>query len=252
MIDNKVEENKVYCTKDYSIFSFLNANRKLNVRNYSKLINSMKKEQLKIPIIVNEKFQIIDGQHRFTADKELHLPVYYIVIKGYGIEQVKRANMVSSNWTKNDFLVSHIESGSEIYAGFKEIVDTYSVNITDCISLFAYIQNKNNSIAGKLFDNGEFTLDGKEKVVKMLEALEDFSFFKEYKSKSFFRAFMRLYFNPDYKHGEMKKRLKHRSGYLVKKGSYGEYLELLTKQIYSFGAIKKPLFYDNSTKKFYK
>ena len=79
-------ENVVFSTTKYDMFSFLDANRKLNVRNYSKLINSMKEEQLKIPIIVNEKFQIIDGQHRFTAEKELGLPVYYMVQKGYGIE----------------------------------------------------------------------------------------------------------------------------------------------------------------------
>ena len=244
-------ENVVFSTTKYDMFSFLDANRKLNVRNYSKLINSMKEKQLIIPIIVNEKMQIIDGQHRFTAEKELGLPVYYMIQKGYGIEEVKRANMVSSNWTKEDFMLSHIQTGIDEYVEFKEILDTYGINIADAIALFAFVQNKNQTLAGKIFDNGSFSLAGKDKAIEFLEALEDFSFFKEYKSKSFFSAFMKLYFNPDYDHKKMKERLKVRGSYLTKKGSYGEYLEVLTKQIYSFGAVKKPLFFDNSTKRFY-
>lgn len=249
--DDSKRNNAVFETTNYDLFSFLDANRKLNIRNYSKLVNSMKEEQLEIPIIVNEKFEIIDGQHRYTAAKELGLPIQYIIKNGYGIEQVKRANMVSSNWTKEDFMISHIQSGSKEYTEFKEIIDTYGINIADAISLFAFVQNKNQSIAGKIFDNGSLSLEGKDTVINMLESLEDFSFFKDYKSKSFFSAFMKLFFNPDYDHKKMKERLKVRSSYLIKKGSYGEYLEILTKQIYSFGAVKKPLFYDNSTKRFY-
>lgn len=249
--DDSKRVNVVFSSTNYDMFKFLDANRKLNVRNYSKLINSMKEEQLEIPVIVNEKFEIIDGQHRFTAAKELGLPVYYMIRKGYGIDQVKRANMVSSNWSKEDFLLSHIQSGIQEYTEFKEILDTYGVNIADAISLFAFVQNKNQNIACKIFDNGSLSLEGKETAIEFLEALEDFKGFKEYKSKSFFNAFMKLYFNPDYDHEKMKERLKTRSSYLVKKSSYGEYLEVLTKQIYSFGAVKKPLYFDNSTKRFY-
>lgn len=249
-MNNKVT-NEVLITTDYDKFSFLDGNRKLNLRNYYKLVNSMKEEQLQIPIIVNEDMCIIDGQHRFSASKELKLPVYYIVQKGYGLSQVKRANMVSSNWTKEDFLDSHIKDGAAGYEHFKEIIDTYNVNIIDLIKVFAFVQNKNQAITAKHFEEGSFVLDGEETVICMLDALEDFSYFKEYKSRQFFTAFMKLYFHTDYDHAKMKERLKTRKDRLVKKGSYAEYLEILTKEMYSYGAVKKPLFYDKGTKRFY-
>lgn len=237
---------------DYDAFKLMDANRKLNSRNYAKLVASMKEEQLIIPIIINEKNEIIDGQHRYTAAKELGLPVYYIVQKGYSIEQVKRANMVGSNWTKEDFLESHVQDGTGDYADFKEIIDTYDVNISDVIKLFALVQCKNQQITSKQFEEGSFSMDKKDEVIAFLESLEDFDGFKEYKTKPFFTAFMKLYFQPDYDHAKMKERLKTRASYIIKKSNYGEYLELLTKNVYSFGAVKNPLFYDISTNKFYK
>lgn len=40
--DDSKRENVVFASCNYDMFSFLDANRKLNVRNYSKLISSMK------------------------------------------------------------------------------------------------------------------------------------------------------------------------------------------------------------------
>ncbi len=249
---NSKKVGEVKESYDYKAFTFMDANRKINSRNYAKLVASMNEEQLCIPIIVNEKLEIIDGQHRYTAAKELGLPIYYIVQRGYGIAQVKRANMVGTNWTKEDFLESHVQDGTGEYAAFKDLVDLYDVNISDLIKVFASVQHKNQTITSKQFEEGTFSLDKKEDVVEFLEALEDFAEFKEYKAKPFFTAFMKLYFQPDYDHSKMKDRLKTRASYLTKKSNYGEYLELLTKQVYSFGAVKNPLFYDMNTGKFYK
>lgn len=50
----------IFKTKDYDMFKWVKGNRKPNKKNYSKLVKSMKEEQLIIPICVNEKFEIID------------------------------------------------------------------------------------------------------------------------------------------------------------------------------------------------
>ena len=44
----------------------------------------MTEKLLMCPIIVNENYEIIDGQHRYSASKELGLPIRYIVGEGYG------------------------------------------------------------------------------------------------------------------------------------------------------------------------
>lgn len=239
-------------TKDYDVFSFIDGNRRLNARNYNKLLNSMREEQLIIPIIVNENYAIIDGQHRFSACKELNLPVYYIIQKGYTISQVKRANMVSSNWTKSDFLESHIKDGNDQYKDFKDILDLYELHISDMIKIFAKIQGKNSELVGKSFENGTFDFSKKEEVIKFLDALQDFEFFPYYKTKTFITAFMKLYFEKKYDHSIMVQKLKTRKDELVKRSSYKDYLALLTQQIYSYRASSKnTLLFDKETGMFY-
>lgn len=244
-------ETQVFKTSDYGIFKFMKGNRRINNRNYAKLVSSMKEKQLMIPICVNEEFEIIDGQHRFKAASELGLPVYFYIVNCYGIEEVKRANMVSSNWTKQDFLELHMGDGIQSYIDFGGIKERYNLNVRDLLKLFAKRQQKTVNIMSKMFEDGMFVSDGKEEVISFLIALEDFSFFDYSKTTQFTGAFMSLYFHPDYDHQKMKERLKTRSGSFTKKSTIDEYLMMLTREIYSFGAVRKPLYYDVATKRFY-
>lgn len=242
---------QVYQTMDYDKFKFIGGNRRLVGRNFAKLVASMSEEQLMIPILVNSKMEIVDGQHRYSSAKQLGLPIYYIVVEGYDIEQVKRANMVGSNWIKADFLEMHLQSGNPVYREFMDIIEAYGVNISDLIKIFAYVQQVSMNIVAKQFEEGIFDLEGKEMVLSYLEALNDFDSFSQYRTKQFTGAFMKLYFHPIYDHEKMKERLKHRITQLVKKSTISEYLSLLTKDIYSYGAVKKPLYYDTETERFY-
>jgi len=73
---------KIFYTTDYSKFNTLAGNRQVNIAHVKKLESSFDEEYLISPILVNEKFQIIDGQHRFEAAKNLKLPIYYYMIQG--------------------------------------------------------------------------------------------------------------------------------------------------------------------------
>lgn len=241
----------IFKTKDYDKFSFLKENRRINARNYSQLVNSMKEEQLVIPVTVNGNMQIIDGQHRFTACKELGLPVYYYMEEDYGIEQVQRANMVGTNWNKKDFLNMFIAQQKEVYIEFMGLIERYGISINNLIKLFAKVQKETQSRLGKDFESGRFTLKGSDVAVDFLIALEDFDFFDDYKSVSFVTAFIDLYFHPDYNHETMRNRLVRRSSAFEKQGNAGDYLSMLTRDVYSFGPVKKPLFYDAETGRFY-
>ena len=57
------------------MFKKIKGNRIVNKSNLNAIITSMEQQQLVSPIMINEKFEIIDGQHRFEACKELGLPV---------------------------------------------------------------------------------------------------------------------------------------------------------------------------------
>lgn len=241
----------IMVTENYDMFKKIGGNRKINKANYAKIVKSMKEEQLIIPIVVNEKYEIIDGQHRFTACKDLGKPVYFYMVRGYGLDQVKRANIASSNWKKENYLDMFIAEGNEIYKEFEEIKERYDLNISNLLKIFAIVQEKQSARVGYEFENGTFTLDGKMEVLNFLTALEDFNFFKFYKSNNFLIAFTRLYFKSEYDHDKMKTKLITHRNSLEKRSTSDEYLVLLCNRIYSFGVTKNPIYYSSESKKFH-
>lgn len=254
LIGNDEKEGMMYVSKDYKKFKLIKGNRCLNKTKYLQLLKSMEVEQLKIPIAVNEKFEIIDGQHRYHASRELGLPVYYYIVDGYGIEQVKRANLVSSTWTKDDYLGLHISDGIEEYVEFNVLLLESGLNTTDLIKVYAKAQDKSQDQLAYEFENGTLSNEGIEKVEAFLKALKDFEFFKFAKKKQFVAAFIKLFFDPRYKHDRMLKRLESRASVLEETNtnvSRDEYLSKLANGIYSFGASKKNLYYDATNKRFY-
>lgn len=238
-------------TNNYDLFKMVKGNRRVNQANYSKIIKSMKEEQLIIPIVVNEKYEIIDGQHRFLASKDLGKPVYYFVVNGYGIDQVKRANIASSNWKKEDYLEMFISEGNTAYIEFEAIRERYDMSTSNLLKIFSIVQDKQLARVGYEFEDGLFALEGKEKVLNFLTSLEDFNFFKFYKSTNFVTAFIKLYFRPEYEHDKMKAKLTNYKSTLEKRTTSDEYLVLLCNRIYSFGATKNPIYYSSESKKFH-
>ena len=238
-------------TENYDMFKKIGGNRKLNKTNYAKIVKSMKEEQLIIPIVVNEKYEIIDGQHRFTACKDLGKPIYFYMVRGYGLEQVKRANIASSNWKKENYLDMFVAENNETYKEFEEIKERYDLNISNLLKIFAIVQEKQLARVGYEFENGTITLDGKMLVINILMAIEDFNFFKFYKTTHFITAFSRLYFKQEYEHDRMRSKLITHRGSLEKRSTSDEYLVLLCNRIYSFGATNSPIYYSSESKKFH-
>lgn len=61
-------------TTDYGMFNFMKGNRSVNPFNLKRITESMRERCLFSPILVNDNMEIIDGQHRFLAQKDLGLP----------------------------------------------------------------------------------------------------------------------------------------------------------------------------------
>jgi len=115
----------VYKTKDYSKFKTLQGNREVSKVNVKRLKDSMSKRQLISPIITNEKGEIIDGQHRFNACKELGLPIHFIVAEGYGLNEVQVLNTNSKNWTNVDYLNAYCDLGKPSYILFADFMNRF-------------------------------------------------------------------------------------------------------------------------------
>lgn len=135
------EVNKVYKTYDLSIFKSIDGNRVPNLQHIRRLTDSLKVHGMKCnPILVNEKMEVIDGQHRLQAAKNVNTFVYYIVVNGYKLEEVHTLNLNQKNWNKRDYMDGYADMGVESYIKLKEFVQkNYDFTFTDCIAMCSNI-----------------------------------------------------------------------------------------------------------------
>src|ERR1051326_7260164 len=122
----KTDHMRIFSTRDYAKFKSIAGNRTMNPVHLKRLTISMQQRALISPIIVNEKFEIIDGQHRFKVRQELGLPIQYIIAEGYGLNEVQILNTNTKNWGPNDYLEGYIELGLEDYIMFKKFKDQFN------------------------------------------------------------------------------------------------------------------------------
>lgn len=162
------EVNKVYKTYDLSIFTQIDGNRVPNLQHIKRLSDSIRVYGMKCnPILVNEKFQVIDGQHRLMAAKEAESFVYYIIVNGYSLSEVHTLNLNQKNWTKKDFMDGYANMGVESYVKLKFFIeknDDYTFG--DCLNLCS-----NTSGYGSLSRYNEDRTDGR--AYKMTEIFEE-------------------------------------------------------------------------------
>lgn len=112
---------QVYETRDYDAFRRLEANRGVGENRKEKLIASFKAGEVLNPIVVNEKMEIIDGQGRYEARKELGLPIQYVVSAGSGIDECRRMNQYNTKWTEEDWVNSYVEGKNQNYIELKSV-----------------------------------------------------------------------------------------------------------------------------------
>lgn len=120
-------ENIIRKTYDYSEFERLDGNRSVSPHRVAKIIKSVEKVgQLPVPITVNEKMQIIDGQARVQAFEQLGLPIYYCVIEGIGFDECIAMNLDQTNWKLIDYIKSYAEKGNVNYIRLNNLIEQYS------------------------------------------------------------------------------------------------------------------------------
>lgn len=150
------EVNTVYKTNDLSIFKTIKGNRPPNPQHVRRLASSIKHSgMLQNPIIVNEKMQIIDGQHRLLASRGAESFIYFIVLKGYDMAQVQVLNLNQKNWTSKDFMHAYAEMGITSYVRLRDFVNYNSCfNITDCIAFCSNLSSNSSYNVTQKFRKG--------------------------------------------------------------------------------------------------
>lgn len=118
-------------TKDYDQFKFRPDNReKIDFAHVEKLSDSIKSRNLLElrPMIVNEKMEIVDGQHRLLAAKKLGVEIYYQIEASLAANDILTMN-VTKKWTMGDYLNFHIQQGNQHYIKLKEFMKKHNLTI---------------------------------------------------------------------------------------------------------------------------
>lgn len=118
-------EIKVYETRKYGVFKKLDGNRDLC--SVKKIVESIEKVgYIPSPVCVNENMEVIDGQNRIEALKQLGLPVHYYIVNGIGIDEARQMNIGRKNWQLIDYFKSYAAEGKEEYVYFLKMLEKHS------------------------------------------------------------------------------------------------------------------------------
>ena len=152
-MDANYREYAVHKTFDYGLFKRLEGNRPIDEARVKKIIDSIKKVGYVIsPVIVNENFEIIDGQGRVEALKRLELPVDYIIDPGKGIDECIAMNINQTKWKMMDYINSYAEIGNTSYQNIQFLINKYK-----CFTLnvILYAVNKRVELTNETIKNGK-------------------------------------------------------------------------------------------------
>lgn len=239
----------VQITSDLSIFGKVLGNRPRNEAHVLRLMKSFREEYIPTPILVNNKLEIIDGQHRVEAARRLKLPVTYICLNGYGLSQVQRLNGTNRTWIKNDFLDSFCDLKLKPYQQLKEFMKNYpefSVGTAETIMKNAHYEQKwifdedGNKIGRKhSFKDGTFDVPdlglAYENAAKICEFKQ---YFPDFFQSAFVRAMIALLKNPKYNHDIMVSKLKLQPGAMHVCPTIKGYISLI-EDIYNYRSRDK-------------
>ena len=193
--------NTIQSTLDFDKFKILNGNRKTSTAHINKLKSAFKgnTQATKFsPILVNEHMEVIDGQHRLEAIKQLDgVPIYYIVHAGLTLEDAQNMNSMMRNWAPRDYAKSYAELGNKHYQGFIDLMNEYeSLSFT---VLLKYASPLDNYPTTEMFRNGLFKMDKASVVHDRLNYLcKVGDYTVNFKRKKFGEALLKVMYLPNF------------------------------------------------------
>ena len=235
---------KVNVSEDLGIFKLLKGNRPPNPHHVKRLASSIEKfGMLANPILVNEDYEIIDGQHRYLAAKETGSPVYYIIAEGYALEQVHALNMNQKNWTAIEFLNGYADMGIEDYVILKKFLKRHSwLRVNDAVAICSNVTSShineanytNNINSTRLFKEG--TWKARDMVLAEINANKIKSiepYFDAYDTSAFIQTMLWMFKHSNYNHDTFLQKLKLQPSALVRCASRSQY-KILIEEIYNY------------------
>jgi len=168
---------QIHSTRDLSVFKILEGNRNINLGNVERLVKSIEENGfLQLPIIVNENYEVIDGQHRLEAARKLNSIIYYHKVNNYDLKTAIALNRNQSNWSLADYIRSYCDLDYKDYIKLQEFHKANNdftimicAELTSSDGYYIYSQNKNDK--GDLIRKGNFQFNPNNKAEYIFNAI---------------------------------------------------------------------------------
>lgn len=244
-VQNYSMVNKVYKTNDLTIFKSIDGNRVPNLIHVNRLTESIKRYGMKCnPILINEKMEVIDGQHRLLAARNVNSHVYFIVIPGSNLNDVHTLNLNQKNWSRKDFMEGYARMGLMPYIKLQTFVkknDDFSFN--DCVALctntssFGASTNKE----GKKIHNYKYTIEEGTWTGKDFDIAQEWAnkirmikpYYVGYNRTTFVCTMITLFSNSNFDYNEFMHKLRIQPTALVDCANRDQYKTLI-EDIYNY------------------
>ena len=154
---------KVGTTKDYSVFKYFDRNRIISKNHVEDLRKDMALRGQLERVIVNEKWYVIDGQHRIEARKLDKKPVTFRVKKGASMTDVTAINNSAKIWNNAAWLrnYSHEEhNNNKPYRQYAEFKKQHGFTESICMAL---LSEDFHDYGRKSFKKGTFKVKNLER-----------------------------------------------------------------------------------------
>lgn len=226
-------------TRDYNKFKLRADNRPVLQAQLTKLKDSIRaKNMLEFrPILVNAKMEVIDGQHRLEAAKELGVDIWYQIEKELQGKDMIALN-VSKSWTISDYINYHAVNGNIHYKKLQEFTKRHAIRINVAVDMMV---GRDHAGRGKLM-GGEFVFQEEYSDTQIEIALRTIDIINKYcterdslfvNSARFWRALIRLINDPVFREDKWILNLKKQSGKVCAKANFREYCSML-QEIYNW------------------
>jgi hypothetical protein len=169
---NTFKPGKIYDSKQYDAFKLSN-NRPVDRNRVEKLKKDIKENDYgkSFPIIISKSGNIRDGQHRFTARKELKLPIYFHVSEQtLNLDAVAKTNSMQKAWSTDDHILSRANSGQKTFKAIENFAIANGLKPSQAISFFRGDGSSNvrkGILRGEIVDISQSQINEAQKILNV-------------------------------------------------------------------------------------